>query len=231
MSLDLNNVPSASKRDLGRVEDGTFAARIVNVVDIGIQHLTDWQTQKPKYHALDEEGKWAKNGNEFVFTDEPNEHPDEKPQVLLTFEFPTERVTINDESLPRWMSKEYTLSNHEKAGIVKLVGAISAGTTKLGDLRYTPCFVAVGSTGPGKAKIAGVSAPMKGMEVGALENEAVVFSMDTADLESFNKLPNFVQNKVKAAVNFKDSAISKALAAKVAEPAADVEPDESEVPF
>ena len=86
MSLDLNKADSGSgqKTDFGRLEDGSYHARIVNVIDIGEQHQSDWQTQKPKYHVLDENGRWAKKGDQWEFTTEPNDAPDIKPQVLIS---------------------------------------------------------------------------------------------------------------------------------------------------
>lgn len=213
MSLDLNKAEqsSAPRQDYGRMDDGTYPARIVSVVDIGKQHLKDWQNQKPQYHVLDDEGSWAKNGNEFVMTTEPNDAPNIKPQVFVTYEFPTERIEVKDESKPRWMSKEYVFSTHEKAGLTALIKAAAPGATDLSDLVGKPVFVVIGSTSSGNAKVTGVTAPMKGVEVGALENQSVHFDMDEPDLDSYNLLPAFVQKKIKAATNFPGSNLEELL--------------------
>ena len=210
MSLDLNKVEtpnSNKKKDYGRVADGTYAARVVSVIDLGIQHLTDWQNQKPRYHVLDDEGKWAKKGDDFLFTTEPNEAPDLKPQVLITWELPTERLEFEMEdgeevSKPRWMSKEYVMSTHEKAGLMALVKAVSPGLQKLGDLVDKPCLLSVGSTKSGNAKITGVAAPMKGMAVGPLESDPIVFSFDESSSDNFNSLHDWIKNKIRKAKNF-----------------------------
>ena len=232
MSLDLNSIPSTStKKDFGRMEDGTYGARIVSVIDLGIQHAKDWKTQKHQYHVLDEDGKWAKNGNDFLFTTEPTEAPDLKPQVMITFEFPTERIEINDETKPRWMGKEYTLSANEKAGLVKLIAAVKPGTTKLGELINAPCFVSIGSTDKGKAKITGVSAPMKGVVVDDLENPTTVFSLSDPKVEEWDKIPEFLKKKIKEAVNLKDTpAYSLVMAPSTqSEPVSTV--DDDDIPF
>ena len=46
MSLILSEIKTASKpkKDYGRLEDGTYAARIVSVIDYGLQVQTHWQT-------------------------------------------------------------------------------------------------------------------------------------------------------------------------------------------
>lgn len=210
MTLDLNKAGSTEKKDYGRVEDGSYPSRIVSVIDIGRQHIKNWQNQKPQYHVLDDDGKWAKNGNNFLFTTEPEgdelEHPDIKPQVMITFELPDETITFETEDgkeeRPRWMSKEYTFSNNEKAGLMKLIGAVAPGITQLGDLLNKPCILSVGSTSTGNAKITGVSGPMKGMTVGELQNETILFSFDDSSAEDFNGLQTWIQNKIRQALNF-----------------------------
>lgn len=210
MTLDLNKAGSQEKKDYGRVEDGSYPARIVSIIDIGRQHIKDWKVQKPQYHVLDDEGKWAKNGNNFLFTTEPDEqeqeHPDIKPQVMITYELPDETITFEKddetEERPRWMSKEYTFSNHEKSGLMKLIGAVAPGITQLGDLLNKSCILSVGSTSTGNAKITGVSGPMKGMEVGELQNETVLFSFDESTAEDFANLQDWVKNKIRQAENF-----------------------------
>ena len=98
---------------------------------------------------------------------------------------------------PRWQSKTYTLSMHEKAGFRKLMDAAAPDGECLEDLIGKPCIVTIGSTSGGKAKVTGVASPMKGMNVGELENPAVIYDLDEPDESVFDTLPNFLQEKIR----------------------------------
>ena len=176
------------KKDYGRVEDGTYSARIVQLIMLGSQLQTDWQTG---------EAKEDKNGN-VIYKDE----------IWVTYEFPTERIVFQqdvsntpdeDETVdrPRWQSKTYTLSMHEKAGFRKLMDAVAPDGDSLEDLIGQSCIVTIGSTSGGKAKVTGVSSPMKGMDVGELENVPVIYDLDEPEQEIFDTLPNFLQEKIR----------------------------------
>jgi hypothetical protein len=52
---------------------------------------------------------------------------------------------------------------------------------------------------------------MKGMPVDELKNETVVFSLDEPDLEVFNALPEFLQEKIKGNINYQGSALATLL--------------------
>ena len=181
MATKFSNI-KAPKKEYGRVEDGTYPARIVQLIMLGSQLQTDWQTG---------EAKEDDNGN-VIYKDE----------IWITFEFPTERVKYkNDEDeevdRPRWQSKTYVMSMHKKANFLHLLDAIAPDGEGLNDLINQPGIITVGSTSGGKAKITGVSAPMKGMEVGELENPVQIYDLDEPDEEIFDGLPEFLQEKIK----------------------------------
>jgi hypothetical protein len=170
------------KKDFGRVEDGTYPARIVQLIMLGSQLQTDWQTG---------EAKEDKDGN-LVYKDE----------IWITYEFPTERVKYtNDEGeevdRPRWQSKTYTLSMHEKAAFRHLMDALAPTGESLDDLIGQGGIVTIGSTSGGKAKVTAVAAPMKGMDIPALENEAVIYDLEDPDLDVFDSLPEFLKEKIR----------------------------------
>lgn len=181
MSLALADMDKPKGKDRGRLEEGPVHARIVSVVDFGLQEQTDWETKAPK---------------------------DPKKTVMITFETPSERIEFEDKetkekiSKPRWISKEYPLIKHEKAGIMKLVKAVAPDATSLDELLNKPCLITVGTTSGGKAKVAEVSQPMKGFTVGDLENDTFHFDFDNPDLELFNGLPEWQQDKIKDALNY-----------------------------
>lgn len=169
------------KKDFGRVEEGTYPARVVQLIMLGSQLQTDWQTGE----AVED-----KEGN-VVY----------KEEIWVTYEFPTERIQYTDDEgvehdRPRWQSKTYTLSMHEKAGFRKLMDAVAPKGESLEDLAGKPGIVTIGSTSGGKAKVTGVAAPMKGMDVPELENPVQIYDLDEPDEEVFDGLPDFLKEKI-----------------------------------
>ena len=182
MTLKLDEIKkksSQNKKDFGRLEDGPVLARIVSVVDMGNQDQTDWQT-----------GEATK--------------PQDK--VLITFETPEECITYEKDgeevTAPRWIGKDYTISMHEKAGLYKLIMAIKPDLESLDELLNTPCQITIGSTSGNKAKIIGVSKPMKGLEVGELKNDTFHFDFGNPNMDLFKKLPDWIQGKIKDANDY-----------------------------
>lgn len=227
MSLALEQKIKTGK-DYGRVEDGTYVARIVQIIDLGQQHEVYWKTNEPLYYIVDEQGNVVKSGE--------NKSPEGKgpavikPKVWITFEFGTEMIEIEGEDKPRWYSKEYVVSTHEKAAMTKLISAVQSPVSSLADLADKPLMVEIGSSESGKAKIAGVAKLMKGMTVPDLSMEPVLFDMDKPDVNVFKGLPEFLQNKIKAAVNFERTSLSAALAKQSEDTPTKKEP-EKEVTF
>ena len=183
MSLNLDAIKQdapKSKKNYGRLEDGTHLARIVSIVDFGLQPQTDYDTKEPS---------------------------DPKKTVMITFETPEERIDMEDKegnkvSKPRWIGKEVKQSMHEKSTLFKIVNAVGKGISSLDELLNKPVMITVESTKTGNAKVTGENKPMKGMEVGELENEATFFDFDSPNLELFKSLPAWQQNKIKEALNF-----------------------------
>jgi len=178
MSLEIGK-PQAKKKT-PRLGEGTYMARISSVVDLGIQPMTDWQTQEPV---------------------EP------KPRVMLTWTLPTETMEreLEDgstETLPRLLSKEYTISNHEKSNIVKLVATLKPGLKVLTELLDLECMVSVGSTVNDNDKITNVVKSPKGMSIDELERDPVTFDYDSPEEEAYLSLPFWMQGKLKEAINY-----------------------------
>lgn len=197
--VDGDKRAGGSGGDFGRIEEGTYPARFVQLVDVGEQEQTDFQTGKPT-------GKYNR-------------------ELFLTYEFPTERIEVNGEDKPRWLGERVKFSLHEKAKLPKRLEAFGTGKEKtIEAMLGNSCMVEVGSTSGGNPKIMNVSKPMKGMQVGELENDARAFDMDDANLEAFDQLPEFMQEMVKNARNFKGSDIEQ----KLVERGDNVESDDDE---
>ena len=175
--MSLNTATAATgNKDFGRVGEGSYPARVVQIVDLGMQQQTDWQTGEDK--------TWD-SGDLMV-----------KPEVYIAFELPTETIEVNGEEKPRWLSKTYILSNHEKASLTGVMAAAGVKSTNVAELLDKPVGITVGTTSGGKDKVTAVAPVMKGMEVAALANPSVVFDLDSPDMTIFDKLPNFIKEKL-----------------------------------
>lgn len=189
MALALDKQQSKQKTDYGRIEDGTYPARVVQIIDLGMQVQTDWQSGEPKTYD---------DGNTVI-----------KPEAYVNFEFPTERIEVNGEDKPRWAGKQYVISSHEKAALMGLMAATAPGSNNVADALTKPCTVTIGSTSGGNAKIINVAPLMKGFYVPELENPAVVFDFDDPDMSVWDKIPNWIKEKIKSATNYEGSKLSK----------------------
>lgn len=186
------------------IKKGTYPARLVQMIDLGVQPQTDMQ------------------GNE----------KDPAPEVWLTLEFPTKRVEVNGESRPRWVSRRMKISWHEKANFPKwmeVFGFKEKKTKHLSELLGAPCLAAVGLTAGGNNKIENVLELPEGMPVGELENDPKVFDFDDPDMEIFEKLPGFVQEMIKTAKNYEGSVLQEKLEGNNQEQQG--ETDEDDLPF
>ena len=197
------------KKDFGRVEDGAYPARIVQIIDFGQQIETDWKTGEPKTYD---------DGNLMV-----------KPKVWINFEFPDETIEIDGVEKPRWYGKEYTVSTHEKSALAALLKAVDPkgefadkGRNVPG-LLGLPAMVTIGSTSSGKAKISAVSGVPKGMQVAGLTNEEAFLDLDSDDTDAFFELPSWMQKRIREGVGFDTTKLAKALAKVEDKPKVDVD--------
>ncbi len=179
MGLNLEKMHTARAKQ-PRIEEGTYPARFSAVIDLGIQPQTDWQT---------------------------GEATDSKPRVLITWTLPTETIEREHddgtvETIQRVISKEYTLSNHEKSNIVALVKAMGTPMSDLTSLLDEPCMISIGSTMNGNAKVTNAVKAPKGMPVDELSSPAYYFDFDNPSEELFTALPTWIQDKIKDAENY-----------------------------
>jgi hypothetical protein len=163
------------------VEAGTYAARCYSMVYLG---------------TLDEKFQ----GQEKTLK-----------KVRLTFELPTELKVFKEENgeQPCVLSKEFTLSMHEKSGLRKFLQnwrgkAFTEDEAKKFDITVLlgkPCMLSVihktsAANGKTYAEIAGVSTLMKGMAIAQQINPTFEFSVLDWDTEKFEMLPQFLKDKV-----------------------------------
>ncbi len=131
-------------------------------------------------------------------------------RVRLTWELPNERKIFNPDKgeQPYSLSRDYTLSMHEKATLRKDLEswrgkAFNEDEAKSFDvtrLMGKPCLLNIIHTekdGKTFANIAGVAAIIKGMEIPKQENPSFVFSYLDSTKEDFLKLPEWLQERMK----------------------------------
>lgn len=153
--------------DFEQAPIGTHIARCVKIIDIG--------TQKGEY-----QGK-----------------VNIRRQCILAWELPTEPMSGDEHfGKPFLVSRFYTASLSEKANLRKDLenwrGRAFNETELAGfdskNILCKPCLLSVIHTDNGRAKVSGVMALPKGMEVPAQVNPAVYFSLDKFDPVVFDSL-------------------------------------------
>lgn len=140
-------------------------------------------------------------------------------KVRITFEFPTEMRVFSEEKgeQPQVLSKEYTLSTHEKSALRKLIVACDPKALKPDDdgfvadydienLLGKPCLVSVEHTAKGENTYANirVETPLpKGMACPPQVNESVSVSYDRFDQNAFDQLPLFIKEKMAQSLEYR----------------------------
>lgn len=130
-----------------------------------------------------------------------------KRKVMLMFEVPGERIEVdrNGEKLdlPRAISKEFTLSLHEKSGLRKFLEAWRSkkftadelAGFDLAVLAGMNCMLSVVHNDKGYADIASCMKLPKGMPAAQAENELIVYDIDK---DVPGALPEWVRKKIDA---------------------------------
>lgn len=185
------------------IEPDVYPARIVQIIDLGLQAQRPYQGQ------------------------------DKKPanEIMLTYELVTEFMKDEEgkdiEDKPRWISetlpfyglfadkakstKRYNVFDPENAfegDFSKVIGVpinVTIVNNKVGDKVYDNV-----------ANVAAMSSK-KALACPDLVGAPKVFDLDTPDMEVFNKLPKWLQDKIKGNFNFKGSPLEKALSGKPVE--------------
>ena len=211
------NSPSGASAPL--IEAGTYPARLVVVADLGLQTQRPFQGQEkpPAFEIL----TTYELVDEFMQDDEGNDLPDK----------------------PRWVSESFALYSlaSERAKSTLRYNGLDPTHAYEGDweaLLAKPCMVTL-IHNPGKGKNLGKTylnianvAPMREKDsekLSGLVNEALSFDLDAPDVGVFEKLPSWVQDRVKAGLEYAGSALHEAL--KVANPPKDVESHAKSAPL
>jgi len=205
MALSRKVIEKEGGSNIPALEEGTYMARIVQVIDLGRQEVTDFKTGKP-------------NGY--------------KHKAHITFEFPDETIELDGEQKPRWYGKDYVVSFHEKSAMYALLTNLKkTDIESVGDLVNTPCMVTIGRTANDKPKVTTVAGVPKGVKVGALVNTANVFDMDDPDMEVWERLPQFIQENIKSSPDYEGSTLQNMIEDEEQEGDTPQEDFDDDVPF
>lgn len=131
-------------------------------------------------------------------------------KVRISWELPTELKVFKEENgeQPYVISKEFTLSMHEKATLRKFLEgwrgkAFTEKESEALDITVLigkPCMLSIihktSKSGSTYAEISSCSAMPKGMEAPPQINDDFILSFDSWSEEKFNTLPEFLKNKI-----------------------------------
>jgi len=138
-------------------------------------------------------------------------------KVRITWELPTETMVFKEERgpEPRVISKEFTLSMHEKANLRaflenwrgKSFTEKEAEAFDVTNLLGVPCLLSIthkaATNGNTYANISSVSLLPKGMECPDMINERQELSFDDFNQELFDQLPDFIKEKISMSEEYK----------------------------
>jgi hypothetical protein len=182
----------AEKKESGdfvQVEPGTYVARCYSMIEIGTIE-TEFNGEKKKAH-----------------------------RVSITWELPTELAVFHEDKGPEpfVVSKEYTLSMHEKATLRKDLEswrgkAYTEEETKRFDvtkLLGQACMLSVvqeaGKKDPTRnyVKVSSVSKIVRGMECPPQINPTRLLCFESFDEKVFNSLSDYMKDKVRSSDEYK----------------------------
>lgn len=222
MGLNANKLPQTSGKKVNKqehIEAGSYPARVVSVLDLGLQPQRPYQGQeKPPKHEIRMTYELL---DEFCIDDDGNEMEDK----------------------PRWQSEDFPFNplSADLAKSTKRYLALDPKQELGGDftkLVGMPCNVTI-TTKEGSGKNAGrtfnnvgnVSGmrPKDAAKAAELVNPPKVFVLDEPDLEVFRSLPEFLQDIIKGNLEFNGSLLQTLLQGgegESPEPEQDVPTDE-----
>ena len=216
MSLNARKVESGGGKKHPIMDPGTYSARLVQVIDLGLQKQRPFKGQDK----------------------------DPANEIMLTYEFVDEFLLDEDGNemtdKPRWLSEQLPFHNLDvdRANSTKRYYALDPEEKHKGDfaaLIGTPVMVTVVHSKPSAKgvvynNIAAVSSMTAKMaaKTEELVNPPKILSLDEPDTEIFLSLPDWIQDKIKDGLEFEGSKLDKALSNNNK---ADQEDLDDEIPF
>lgn len=216
MALNAKNIPNKSNSDRvpqASLEPGTYPARVVQILDLGLQPQRPYQGQ-----------------------DKPPAN-----EIMITYElvdvFLVDENGEEVEDKPRWISETLPIHSLEAdlAKSTKRYRALDPDEVYEGDfskLVDTPCSVTIVVNKKGDKvyeNVANVST-MRARDAAKcpeLKNEVKVFDLSDPDMAVFGKLPKWLQEKITSNLEFKGSPLEAALSGAPSKEKKDEKPSRS----
>lgn len=214
MSLNANNVPFGSGHKFEPIEPGNYLARVVHVVDLGLQPQRPFKgVEKPPIREVLLTYELV---NEFLKDEDGEEMPDKPRHISEYFAFHNIQVD-RAKSTVRYKSLDPAMKF--KGDFTMLVNL--------------PCTVTIvnnqSKTDPSRvySNVASVTPPMKGIPVPPLVNSPKVFVLSDPDIETFNELPEWIRNKITSNLEYAGSKLE----AKLTSPSKNKKVEDDDIPF
>jgi len=214
MSLNAKNVASSGGSQQDPIEPGTYQARLVQVIDLGVQDQRPYKgEEKPPIHTI-------------------------RTVYELLDEYCLDENDEEDETKPRWVNEELAFHNLscDRAKSTKRYLALDPQQEAEGDwtkLGSFPCMITVvnnESKGKTYTNIAS-SATMRtkdAKKAKELVNDVSIFSLDDPDMEVFAKQPDWLQDKIKENHDYEGSILEERINGKSEAKDTTAESDEAE---
>ena len=137
-------------------------------------------------------------------------------KAIIVWNIVGETVKVNDEELPRVISKEYTMSLGEKSTLRKDLEAWRGRpfTTEelqgfdLKNILNVPCQLQINQqekNGKTYTNIAAIMSIPKGMSVAPVDNVYIFDTYDLTTWENYDKIANWIKEKIKKALNLAET--------------------------
>lgn len=137
-------------------------------------------------------------------------------KAIIVWNIVGETVKVNDEELPRVMSKEYTMSLGEKSTLRKDLEAwrgkpFSTEELQGFDLKNilnVPCQLQINQqekNGKTYVNIAAIMAIPKGMTVAPVDNTYIFDTYDNTTWNNYDKIANWIKEKIKKGLNLAET--------------------------
>ncbi len=141
-------------------------------------------------------------------------------KMLFIWEIPSQTIEIDGEDKPRWLSKDFSASLHEKSNLYQtLVSWRGKAFTEAeltedenGDMQFSVlemlgsgCFLQViveEKDGNSYNRITSVIALAVGMSTPPTETPLIAFDIDRWDNEAFKSLPEWIQERIKKSTQY-----------------------------
>lgn len=167
-------IKDRAKPKIPAVEPGVYMAVCIGVIDLGEQYSEKFKTYANK--------------------------------CLFLWELPTELIEIDGENKPRQLSKEFTISSSKKANMRSFLESWNGksysddefGEVDLFDQIGKPCQLQVVLSESGEySNVANLMPLPKGLPAPESVSEPVRWDMQAWDDDVFDKLPEWIQEKIK----------------------------------